>query len=144
MASRSSSDDVEALNEARQVLSPFQLGKDGSPPRPPVDSPRASGDDGEMEHRLTALETRLDTVLPTLATKADIASIESKIVKWVAGIGIATVTVIISVLSFLFSRIDHEPPPQQPPIIINIPGQLSGAASVSGGAEAHLAPKRRE
>jgi hypothetical protein len=27
------------------------------------------------EHRITALETRLDTVLPTLATKADVASL---------------------------------------------------------------------
>jgi hypothetical protein len=135
--------DLGSLGETDAVLARFRRG--GTPPRGPVDSPRVSGDDDNMNSRLTALETRLDTVLPTLATKADIASIESKIVKWVAGIGIATVTVIISVLSFLFSRIDHEPPPQQPPIIINIPGQLSGAATGSVSAEGQLqGPKARE
>ena len=32
-----------------------------------------------MEERVTALETRLDTILPTLATKEDIARLDGKI-----------------------------------------------------------------
>jgi Mg2+ and Co2+ transporter CorA len=32
---------------------------------------------GDMEPRVTALETRLDTILPTLATKADIADMRA-------------------------------------------------------------------
>ena len=32
-----------------------------------------------LEDRVTALETRLDTILPTLATKEDIARLEGKI-----------------------------------------------------------------
>ncbi|MDL2354338.1 MAG: hypothetical protein QFF03_03675 [Pseudomonadota bacterium] len=34
--------------------------------------------DGDMEHRVTALETRLDIILPTLATKADIAEMRAE------------------------------------------------------------------
>ena len=81
-----------------------------------------------MDARMTALETRLDTILPTLATKADISMLESKMVKWVAGIGIATVTVIVSVLGFLFSRIDL-PAPQATPIIVTIPGVIPGVTA---------------
>ena len=32
-----------------------------------------------MEHRLTAIETRFDTLLPTLATKTDIAEVKVEI-----------------------------------------------------------------
>jgi hypothetical protein len=35
--------------------------------------------DGGMEHRMTALETRFDTILPTLATKADMDSLRAEI-----------------------------------------------------------------
>ena len=34
------------------------------------------------EHRMTALETRLDTILPTLATKADIHQAVGETHKW--------------------------------------------------------------
>ncbi len=90
-----------------------------------LDGKGGGGDDGRMESRVTALETRLDTVLPTLATKADVVTMESRLVRWMAGIGIATVTVMISVLSFLYSRIDTKPAPAAPPpIIITIPGAV--------------------
>ncbi len=37
-------------------------------------------DNGDsMEHRMTALETRFDTLLPTLATKTDIAEVKVEI-----------------------------------------------------------------
>jgi hypothetical protein len=34
--------------------------------------------DGGMEHRMTALETRLETILPTLATKADVEALRAE------------------------------------------------------------------
>jgi hypothetical protein len=34
-----------------------------------------------MEHRMTALETRLDTILPTLATKADVEAVRAAVDK---------------------------------------------------------------
>ncbi|GLQ45653.1 hypothetical protein GCM10007862_07040 [Dyella lipolytica] len=37
--------------------------------------------DGDMEKRLTTLETRLDTILPTLATKSDMEGIRGDISK---------------------------------------------------------------
>lgn len=40
-----------------------------------VDGGGGSGDDGGMDHRITVLETKLETVLPTLATKTDIADV---------------------------------------------------------------------
>jgi hypothetical protein len=46
------------------------------PLKPSSGTPIAGGGeppyDGGMEHRMTALETRFDTILPTLATKADV------------------------------------------------------------------------
>jgi Mg2+ and Co2+ transporter CorA len=37
--------------------------------------------DGGLEHRMTALETRLDTILPTLATKADVEAVRADVNK---------------------------------------------------------------
>lgn len=85
-----------------------------------------------METRLTSLEARFDTVLPTLATHTDISTLELKIskvestlVKWFAGVGIAIITVLLSAMSFFFLSI-HSAPPQVPqPIIIQIPAPVS-------------------
>jgi hypothetical protein len=76
-----------------------------------------------MEHRMTALETRLDTVLPTLATKADLAKGTSDLVKWIVGIGIAGVAIILSVLTFYMNAAKAPAPAVQsaPNIIINVP-----------------------
>ena len=105
----------------------------------PLGGGGGSGNDGGMDSRVTVIETRLDTVLPTVATKADLSATESKLVRWVTGIGIASVTVLISILSFLASRVEmRAPPPTAPPVIINIPGALQGAASAQGSAEGHL------
>ncbi len=54
----------------------------------------------DMDRRLTVLETRFDTILPTLATKADIAHLEMRMIselrksisgvhKWLAAMAIA-------------------------------------------------------
>lgn len=104
-----------------------------SPAGSGVASGGGSGDNGDMEHRVTALETRLDTVLPTLATKADIlatktdiSDAKSEMIKWVAGVGIAGVSVIISVMSFLILRADRgATPAQTTPIVIQVPPAVS-------------------
>lgn len=107
------------------------------------------GNNGGMDSRLTALETRFDTVLPTLATKSDIAEVkaqivgtESKTIRWVAGIGVATVTALISILSFMFARLEVKPAPAVPPqapIIIQLPAQstLPPAAPTSPAQPSH-------
>lgn len=56
------------------------LAKDGGPPH-----------DGDMQSRVTALETRLDTILPTLATREDMHKIDASIKTWM----IATVATLL-------------------------------------------------
>lgn len=84
-----------------------------------------------METRLTSLEVRFDAVLPSLATHSDIstlelkiAKVESTLVKWFAGVGLAIITVLLSAMSFFFSSIHtvQSQPPQ--PIIIHIPAPV--------------------
>lgn len=94
---------------------------DGNTPQGPTD----------MEARVTALETRLDTVLPTLATKADLAEVRTEIhqstsqmIKWVAGTGIAVASILVSAFIALSNKIDrpHAAQPQQAaPIVIQVP-----------------------
>ena len=98
---------------------------------PPIASGGSGGYDGNMEHRITALETRLDTILPTLATKADIHEVRSEIheakadlVKWIVGTAIGLAVAGITVMTFVLNNATQKQPPvQQPPIIINIPAE---------------------
>jgi hypothetical protein len=101
-----------------------------TPPSGPIDPPGSGGNNGGMEHRVTALETRLDTVLPTLASKADIADVRADIQrgtsethKWM----IATVIGLFLGFGGLFLAMSNalkpaapHPTPQQP-VIINVP-----------------------
>jgi hypothetical protein len=74
--------------------------------RTPVDNGGEPPDDGRMEHRITALETRLDTILPTLATKADIGEIRAdlhKVSSEIKGWTLATmITIIGTMLAAIF------------------------------------------
>ena len=96
---------------------------------PPIDKGGGPPNYGGMEARLTKLETRLDTILPTLATKADIsdtkvAIAESKadIIKWLSGGVLATIAIIVSVMAFMLNRVAPPLSAQQPaPIIIQTP-----------------------
>lgn len=89
----------------------------------PVAGSGGGGDNTRMEGRVSALEARLDATVPSLATKADVIEVEGKVIRWVAGIGIASVTVLVSVMGFFFSRLDNKPAPaaQPAPVIIQIP-----------------------
>ena len=77
----------------------------------------------DTDNRLTKLETKLDTLLPMLATKSDIEATNGKIeaaksstVMWIAGIGFAIVATLTSVVFFVGCA--NTPTPQQAPIII--------------------------
>jgi hypothetical protein len=107
-----------------------RLDKGGEPP-----------DDGRMEARLTALETRLDTVLPTLATKADLGEVRSDIHKVDSSIKtwmLATMlTIIGTMLAAIFgiNQIYKTAPsgsPQTAPIIIQLPAQQSAPPPTPG------------
>jgi hypothetical protein len=89
-------------------------------------------DDGDMENRLTALETRFDTILPTLATKTDIESVKTEIHKstgethkWM----LATVIGLFLGFGGLFLAMSNALKPlptqlQAAPIIIQVPSQV--------------------
>lgn len=81
-------------------------------------------DNGGMEHRVTALETRLDTVLPTLATKADIGELRAEFKGWTLTTALTIVGTMLAGfigLATLLARQGPPPQPAQQPIIINVP-----------------------
>ena len=79
----------------------------------------------EMDRRLTILETRFDTILPTLATKADLAQLEMRVItelhkslagvhKWLAAMCIALLVgfgglslTMLSMIGMLTDRIEQ-------------------------------------
>lgn len=72
-----------------------------------------------MEARLTKLETRLDTILPTLATKGDVSEAKADIIKWLAGAAFAITAIIVSVLAFMLNRaVPPQSTAQSAPIVI--------------------------
>ena len=60
--------------------------------------------DDAAENRLAVLETRLDTILPTLATKADVADSAGRLMIWLRSIVVASTTIVIAVLLFAIHR----------------------------------------
>lgn len=116
------------------------LGRLDKPKQRGIDNGGGPPHDGNMEARLTALETRLDTVLPTLATKTDIESVKTEIHKstgdthkWM----IATVIGLFLGFGGLFLAMSNalKPvaanPQAQAPIVIQIP---SSAPAQNPGA----------
>jgi len=63
-----------------------------------------------METRPTKLETRLDTILPSLATKSDVSAIKA----WVAATGFVITGLNITVVSIVIDA-KMAPPPSAPP-----------------------------
>jgi len=103
---------------------------------PPVDPPGGGGDNGGMDlsarvghleddmkdvrDRLARMEPRLDA----FATKGDLAETKAEIIKWVVGTAVGLGVAAITVMTFVLNNAVQKSPatPQQPPIIINVPG----------------------
>jgi hypothetical protein len=89
-----------------------------------------------MDTRLAALETRFDTILPTLATKADFAELKSELH---ANITVVTRWMLATVIGLFFgfaglfyavsSNQRSDAPANAPAIIINVPGTATPPAS---------------
>ncbi|WP_156803370.1 hypothetical protein [Frateuria aurantia] len=97
--------------------------------------------DGGMEQRLTTLETRLDTILPTLATKADIEGVRSDIKGWM----LATVLTIIGTLVAVVVAMNTlwKPPStlsatQAAPIIIQVPAYAQPTTGMQPAVQAKI------
>ncbi len=101
----------------------------------------------ETEHRLTALETRLDVLLPTLATKADIAEVKaamaglkSSLLVWGLTTAVAVVAILVALLLFLAQQLQTAPSDDSAsqPIVSRLPtlsSATSPAAATATGAE---------
>ena len=76
-----------------------------------------------MENRLTTLEVRFDTVLPTLATKADIeslrADVEKRMVATLIGLFVGFGGLFVAMTDMFRPAVTA--PQQQAPVIITIP-----------------------
>lgn len=97
-----------------------------APRLPPGDEPPY---DGDMEARLRSIET----ILPTLATKVEMAELRADVqkgfadqTKWIIGTGFAGIAVFITVMTFVLNnavpKAPTTPVAQPPAIIINVPG----------------------
>ena len=60
--------------------------------------------DNGVANRLGILETRLDAILPTLATRADVSDAEASLVMWLGGIVAASTAIVIAVLLFAINK----------------------------------------
>lgn len=100
-----------------------------------LDKPSGRGNNFDLERRLIALETKIDTLIPTLATSADMAEVRADIKGWmlqtvIAIIG-AMLAAIFGVAQLMKPAPTPSPPPPQasmPPIIINVPAAPAPAA----------------
>ncbi len=91
-----------------------------------VDAGGGGGDDGGMLKRLTVLETRWETVIPTLATKGDLSEMTLRIL--VAMVAIAALC--LAGLTFVINRV--VPPAQSQPIVIQLPAPPAVSKAASG------------
>jgi hypothetical protein len=81
-------------------------------------------DNGGMEHRVTALESRLDAVLPTLATKSDIGEMRAEFKGWTLTTALTLVGTMLAGFIGVATIVLRQPMPSaqaQQPIIINVP-----------------------
>jgi hypothetical protein len=108
------------------------IGRGSRPDNSTLDNGGGPPHDGNMEHRLTALETRFDTILPTLATKADVGEILTDMQKMNAEIKTWTLATMITIIGTMLAAIfgisqiyktASSPVASPAPIIIQIPSQ---------------------
>jgi len=56
-------------------------------------------------HELDRRVARLEGASPHLATKADLQALEATMIKWLVGVGIALLAVIVPLLLYIISRL---------------------------------------
>lgn len=104
-----------------------------TPPGAPVAHGGEPPDNGAMEERVKKLEdgqqelktqlvridTRLDHIETTMATKADLAEMASSIIKWIVGTALVISGTAVTVMTFVLNNATPKAPaaPQQPIVI---------------------------
>lgn len=85
-----------------------------------------SGSMGKMEERLAAVEKsiiRLEAVLPTLATKADVHQATGELTRWIVGTGVAGIVLFVTLMTFVLNNAAPKAAPaaQAAPVIVTVP-----------------------
>jgi hypothetical protein len=78
----------------------------------------------ETRERLTRIETRLDQMAASMATKADLAEFSATMIKWIVGIAFGMSAAGITVMTFVLNNAAPKavsPPAGPVPIIIQLP-----------------------
>jgi hypothetical protein len=88
----------------------------------------------ELDKRLTVLETKLGVILPTLATKEDLAKQSLVLVFWLVATAIAIVGILISYLNFSKPAPAPASPPAPQPIVIQLAPASNAAPAASSAA----------
>lgn len=119
--------------------------------KPPLEAPPIGPHDPDMESRLAKLEA----VIPTLATKADVEKGFHDLVKWVVGTAVVGMGLALTIMTFVLNnavpkqpepsppaaQVIQAPPPQ--PIFIQMPPQPQASAPAQAPAEQPPAPADR-
>ena len=124
----------------------FKSGQTVNPSISPVDGGGKPPYDGDMEarvtkledfavdtrERLTRIETKLENIVGTMATKAEMHDMTAQMVKWIVGTAIGLGAVGITAMTFVLNNASPKATTAQPqPIIINVPAQAPPQAAPS-------------
>jgi hypothetical protein len=73
----------------------------------------------ELKTQLVRIDTRLDHIEGSMATKTDLAEYKSEMIKWIVGTAIAMGVAAITVMTFVLNNATPKAPaaPQQPIVI---------------------------
>jgi len=69
--------------------------------------PRNIHRNASIEERTTALEVRLEVIIPTLATKADVINLENRLLRWGIGAAIGLAAVLTALFTHSATRMDN-------------------------------------
>lgn len=90
-----------------------------------------------MEARVTALETKWDAVVPTLATKSDVSDLKadvhvgfSDMVKWIVATAFTGIAATVVIMTFVLNNaVPSKQPSSQQPTVVVIPQSSTGVAN---------------
>ncbi|NIJ86967.1 hypothetical protein FHY35_004017 [Xanthomonas arboricola] len=99
----------------------------------------AGGGGGHHDVGMDARVAKLEAIVPTLATKADVEGLRAdfhkgtnELIKWVVGTSFLGIALFVTIMTFVLNnaipKAAVQPPQQQAPIIIQVPGPPPAAA----------------
>lgn len=94
----------------------------------------------DLTNRMTDLRTDLTNRMTELATglTRQMAALETRLVRWTAGVGIATVTMTVSLMNFQFARLEARFPP--PAAVAPAVAATVAPVTPAGALPANLSP----